>query len=182
MNGHAVHFPSTASLNLSHGFLSSPRQLRLLCAVCLLSERPAVCPFVSVISLSAATAPACFDPQHVCTKEDLLSRAKTVRTWTRCFQIPNESLLRSVKLEKTHYRPPGRSSWAWRRLGSGLAVILLETYECPFVRFLAKVFSGGQPHTAMCVGDGVNVCAYEPGRPAALLLIPDFVDSLEICI
>ncbi|CAE7716518.1 unnamed protein product [Symbiodinium pilosum] len=25
------------------------------------------------------------------------------------------------------------------------------------------VFSGGQPHTAMCVGDGVNVCAYEPG-------------------
>ena len=27
----------------------------------------------------------------------------------------------------------------------------------------AEVFSGGQPHTAMCVGDGVNVCAYEPG-------------------
>ncbi|CAE7244693.1 unnamed protein product [Symbiodinium sp. CCMP2456] len=28
------------------------------------------------------------------------------------------------------------------------------------------VFSGGQPHTAMCVGDGVNVCAYESFVPA----------------
>ncbi|CAE7557096.1 unnamed protein product [Symbiodinium natans] len=28
------------------------------------------------------------------------------------------------------------------------------------------VFSGGQPHTAMCVGDGVNVCAYESFIPA----------------
>ena len=23
------------------------------------------------------------------------------------------------------------------------------------------MFSGGQPHTAMCVGDGINLCAYE---------------------
>ena len=25
------------------------------------------------------------------------------------------------------------------------------------------MFSGGQPHTAMCVGDGINICAYELG-------------------
>lgn len=28
------------------------------------------------------------------------------------------------------------------------------------------VFSGGQPHTAMCVGDGINICAYESFVPA----------------
>ncbi|CAK9054460.1 unnamed protein product [Durusdinium trenchii] len=28
------------------------------------------------------------------------------------------------------------------------------------------VFSGGQPHTAMCVGDGINLCAYESFVPA----------------
>jgi len=36
------------------------------------------------------------------------------------------------------------------------------------------VFSGGQPHTAMCVGDGLNVTAYEsivPAHPEALGLL-----------
>lgn len=28
------------------------------------------------------------------------------------------------------------------------------------------VFSGGQPHTAMCVGKGINICAYESFVPA----------------
>ena len=36
---------------------------------------------------------------------------------------------------------------------------------------MAEVFSGGQPHTALCVGDGVNICAYEPGA------WPHFVSS-----
>ena len=29
------------------------------------------------------------------------------------------------------------------------------------------MFSGGQPHTAMCVGDGINICAYELGPSGA---------------
>ncbi|CAE7163027.1 unnamed protein product, partial [Symbiodinium necroappetens] len=33
------------------------------------------------------------------------------------------------------------------------------------------VFSGGQPHTAMCVGDGVNVCAYDCSAPDSYLLL-----------
>jgi len=36
------------------------------------------------------------------------------------------------------------------------------------------VFSGGQPHTALCVGDGLNICAYEsfvPAHPAAVGLL-----------
>lgn len=36
------------------------------------------------------------------------------------------------------------------------------------------VFSGGQPHTALCVGDGLNVCAYEsfvPAHPEAVGLL-----------
>ena len=34
-----------------------------------------------------------------------------------------------------------------------------------------EVFSGGQPHTAMCVGDGINICAYELGPSGATLVL-----------